>query len=133
MATLATQEIVQAGLAITAGEVTAGASGDKFVPGDGVFLRVTNGDSNPTNVTVTAPVTNPHSHYTKVDPVGSEGPHSTEAQASQLADLVVAVAAGITKLIGPLPANDWANPADSNLGLVTCSNKTAVKVSAIHV
>jgi hypothetical protein len=133
MATLTTSEIAQTGTLITANEVTAGASGDKFHPGDGVFLRITNGDSNPTTVTVTAPVTNPHSHYTHVDPVGSEGPSSTEAQASQLSDLSVAVAAGTTKFIGPLPKNDWANPADSDLGLVTCSNKTAVKVSAIHV
>jgi hypothetical protein len=54
MATLATQQIVQTGLAPTYGAAAGG--GDKFTPGDNVFLHVKNTNAATRTVTVDSKV-----------------------------------------------------------------------------
>ena len=89
MALLPPQPIVLAGL--TGNFIACNAGGDEFVcPDDGLTLvEVVNGDSGSHNVTVKA-----QRAFARQDGVGQ----------AAIADMVVAVAAGARKHIGPFPA-----------------------------
>jgi hypothetical protein len=111
MALLTTQQITRAGTDPATGAVAAGGTGDEFVPGDNVFLRVVNGGGGATTVTVTTPRT---------------------VKGQAIADLAVSVPAGGQRLIGPLPADQYANPADGK-GDVACSPTTSVTISVLEL
>jgi hypothetical protein len=110
MATLATQAINRAGLVPTL--VAAAAGGDKFTPDNNTLLMVKNSSGAPITVTIATPGTN--------------------AIGLNIDDVVVSVAAGAEKLIGPFPANYFANPADG-LAAVTYSGVTTLTVGALQV
>lgn len=110
MATYSVQQVIPAGVAATYGAV---ASTDKF-PEDGkqlTFLHVKNGSGGSINVTISKQVS------TKTVPgVGSLA----------VADIVVAVAAGAEKFIGPFPAayvdsSGFVNVAYSAITTVTAA------------
>lgn len=79
MATLTTQKITRSGLTPSMG---AAASGDKVTPTDSTFLMVSNANGSSINVTIT--------------------PGGTNEYGATKPTIVVAVANGTTKLIGPL-------------------------------
>jgi hypothetical protein len=110
MATLATQSIVRAGLnpALTA----AAGGGDKFTPDSNTFLRVDNGSGGALTVTIVTPRNN--------------------AIGLAVDDVAVSVPAGGSRLIGPFPAEYFANPADG-LASVTYSGVTSLTVGALKV
>jgi hypothetical protein len=108
MAVLGTQTIVPAGLAPAYSAASGG--GDKLAPGNDTFLHVKNASGAPITVTIDSVVP---SNY------GTD------------ADLVVAVPATTgDKMIGPLPASRFANPADGLVN-VTYSGVTSLTVAAI--
>lgn len=109
MATLTTQQIVQTGLNPTLAAASAG--GDKVQPGDNVWIRVDNGGGGSINVTVDSVV--PSNYGTDVN-------------------LVVAVPAGESRLIGPLPAGRFQSPTDG-LAAITYSGVTTVTVGAFKI
>lgn len=109
MATLTTQQIGLAGIAVSS--VAASGGGDVLQPGDHTFLKVKNGGGSGITVTVASPGT-----------CNQGGTH----------DLVVSVAAGAIEDIGPLPAQRFANPSDG-LVHVTYSGVTTVTVSAVTI
>lgn len=109
---MATLAYTQVGIAGTLpGLAAAAGGGDKVPPNDRGALMVVNGSGGSINVTLVVPG---NTKYGQANP-----------------DVVVAVAAGATKLIGPLPA-DLADPAD---GLVafTYSAVTTVTVAAVQI
>lgn len=110
MATLVTQAINRAGLvpALTA----AAGGGDKFTPDNNTMLMVKNGGGSAVTVTVATPGTN--------------------AIGLNVDDVVVSVAAGATELIGPFPANYFADPTDG-LAHITYSGVTSVTVGTLQV
>jgi hypothetical protein len=110
MATLATQSITRAGL--TPALTAAAGGGDKLTPDKDTMLMVLNGGGSAVTVTVVTPGTNQ---------IGLN-----------IDDVVVSVAAGATKLIGPFPAQFFANPADG-LASITYSGVTTVTVGALKV
>lgn len=93
-----------------AAPVAASGGGDTVAPGNNSFIRVTNGGGSSINVTVAVPG---NTKYGQAQP-----------------DVVVAVAAGVAKLIGVLPA-DLADPSDG-LVHITYSSVTSVTVEAIQ-
>lgn len=107
VALLALQQITQSGLAPAF--VAAAAGGDSLQPGDSVKLHVKNGGAGSVTVTVNS--------QRKCD----QGVDH---------DLAVAIAAGAEAIIGPLPANRFADPADG-LVKVTYSAVTSVTVAAL--
>lgn len=88
----------------------AAANGDTLVPGDAVDLVVNNASGGSVNVTITG---------------------KTPCNRGVVHDLVVAVAAGTTKVIGPLPANWFADPV-SGLATVNYSATASVTVYTIR-
>jgi hypothetical protein len=108
MAILATQGFNSApgGAAVTL--VAAAGGGDKAAPGDDVYLLVRNADASPINVTLVT--------------VG------LAFNGAALADTVVAVAAGATKLI-PV-RREYIDPADG-LAAITYSAVTSVTVAVL--
>lgn len=88
------------------------AADTQLIPNKGgdVVLRVTNGGAEATNVTIATPGT---------------------VDGNAIADLVVAVAAGKTKLIGPLDPGVY-NDGKGNLA-VTLSKVTSVKLEVTKV
>lgn len=110
MATLATQTINRAGL--TPNLTAAAGGGDKLNPTDNTMLMVINGGGSAVTVTIVTPRTNP---------IGLP-----------VDDVVVSVAAGATKLIGPFPFVYFANPADG-LASITYTAVTSVTVAALQV
>jgi hypothetical protein len=109
MALLTSQQITRAGL--TPSLAAVGGSGDEFHPGDNVFLRVDNGSGGSINVTVVTPKT---------------------VRGQAIADLVVAVPAAGSKLIGPLPKEDYANPADGK-GDISYSATTSLTIAVLEL
>lgn len=85
--------------------VAAAAGGDKFPPGDHTMLVVKNADATPKTVTIDS-----------VTPSN----YGTDA------DVVVVVAAGETRYIGPFPAQRFASPTD---GLVSVTYSAVVSVT----
>lgn len=110
MATLTYQQ-VSAATGTAANLVAASAGGDKVLPNDRGALMVRNGSGSPINVTLLVPG---NTKWGQAQP-----------------DPVIAVAAGATTLIGPLPT-DLADPTD---GLVafTYSAVTSVTVAPIQI
>lgn len=109
MAQLSVQQVINTGLVPSFAAATAG--GDKIPPGDTTWLYVKNGGV--ASVTVTVDSVAPSSYGTDVD-------------------LVVAVAAGAERLIGPITAQRFAAVADG-LATVTYSGVTSVTVGAFRV
>lgn len=109
MATLTTQQITTAGTIPTYTAATGGG-GDEFAPGDRTFLHVKNGGGSSINVTVVTP--------------GS-------AYGQAIADVVVAIAAGAEKMIGPFGAAGFQG-ADA-LVSVTYSAVTTVTAAVLSV
>lgn len=110
MATLTTKKAAIAGTVAT--PVAANGGGDKIDGGPNVALIVTNGDSTSTNVTIAVPGN---------DRYGQARP-----------DVVVAVAAGVTKLIGPLDV-DLEDKATDRLVAITYSKVTSLTVAALEI
>lgn len=110
MALLATQTVKRTGLNPTFAAAAGG--GDEFTPGDRTFLYVKNGSAGSITVTVVTP---------------------KQAFADvETADLAVAVPAGENRMIGPLPPQYFANPADGR-GDVTYSGVTSLTIAAIEL
>lgn len=109
MATLATQQIVLGGLEPT--YAAAGGSGDKFTPGDNVFLHVKNTNASSRTVTIDSKVAS--NYGTDVDPAVS-----------------VDATTGDT-MIGPLPAQRFAGT--DGLGDISYSATTNVTVAVIKL
>ena len=107
MATLTVQEITRAGTTVTLAAAAGG--GDKLPPGPTTCLKVTNGGGGAITVTIATP--------------------NTVADSITQGDLSVSVGAGVTKDIGPLPEQWFANAADG-LADVTYSGVTSVTVGA---
>lgn len=105
MATLTTQQITQAGIAVS--YTAAAGGGDVFSPGDHTVLRVKNGGGSSITATVNS-----------VQLCNQGADH----------DLAVVVAAGAEEVIGPLPAARFANTSDG-LVHVTYSGVTTVTVA----
>lgn len=110
MATLSVQEVGRAGAVITHGSAAGG--GDSFAPSKETFLSVINGGGGSITVTVATP----RQAFPDVE----------------TADVAVAVAAGVTKLLGPFPAEHFAQ-ADDGLADITYSGVTSVTIAAIRL
>ena len=109
MALLAKQQIINTGL-VPAYSAAAGG-GDTFNPGDNTFLHAKNASGAP--ITVTVDSKTPSNFGTDVD-------------------LVVAVAAGSERMIGPLPASRFQDPT-TGLGNVTYSGVTSLTVAVLAI
>jgi hypothetical protein len=115
MATLTRQKIVIGGLAHSL--VAAGAAGDVADNSDGkTFLLVSNGSAASINVTVTAQETSL-----------ATATHGTLT----ISDNVVAVAAGVSKLIGPFAKQAYNN--SSKQLAIAYSSATSVTVAALYI
>lgn len=102
MAVLATQQVTRGGLNPVMSAVAGG--GDSFQPGDKAWLRIDNADSASHTVTI----------------------HVTATRFGRaVADLVVAVPAGQTRMIGPLINEEFLDPA-TNLGSMTYTSATGM-------
>lgn len=109
MATLNTQTIALAGLAPTYANAAGG--GDKCQVGERNFLHVKNGAGTVLTVTLTA--------------TGS-------VRGQAVANLTVTVPASGERMIGPLPADLLASPADG-LCAIGYSATTTVTVAALRI
>lgn len=110
MALLTTQNIIRTGLANTYAAV---AASDTFVPDGDTFLHVKNAGGSSDTVAVAAPG-------------GAPLPNTS------VASLSVAVANGTEKMIGPFPANVFADPT-TGLATVTHTFTTSVTVAVLKV
>lgn len=110
MATLTVQEVTRAGAILT--YAAAAGGGDKFAPTIDTWLRVINGGGGSITVTVVTP--------------------NTLVSDVAIGDVAVSVGAGVTKDIGPFPAELFANPTDG-LADVTYSGVTTVTVAAVKL
>lgn len=110
MAALTVQQITTAGIVPTLAAAAGG--GDEFANNGKTFLRVKNDGVGSINVTVASQVSNP--------------PPGTAA-----ANIVVAVANGAEKMIGPFNQAAY-NDTDGNVQ-VTYSGVTSVTVAAVSV
>lgn len=109
MSTLNVQQVTQVGL--NPAMVAAAAGGDKVRPGATTWLRVVNGGGGAVTVTVDSVV--PSNFGTDVD-------------------LAINVPAGGERLIGPLPEQRFANPADG-MASITYSGVASVTVGAFNI
>jgi hypothetical protein len=107
MALLSTQTITRTGLAPTYSAAAGG--GDKVTPGNDTFIHVKNGGGSSITVTVDSVV--PSNYGDDVN-------------------LVVSVPNAGERMIGPLPAERFASPADGLVN-VTYSGVTTVTIAAI--
>lgn len=110
MANLTVQSVSRAGLNPSFGAAAGG--GDTFLPSDETFLYVKNASGVSVTVTVVTP--------------GSVIPDVA------IADVAVAVPAGQDRVIGPFPAQFFADPTDG-LADITYSAVTSVTVAAIQL
>lgn len=94
----------------TVSMVAAAGGGDTFVNDGDAVLIVTNGGGGSINVTIT--------------------PASTTPQGYTISPVVVAVAAGATKYIGPFDKNTFNNPTTGAVS-VTYSGVTTVTVGVL--
>ena len=109
MATLATQNVVSAGLAPTYAAASAG--GDKVSPGATTFVHVKNASAGALTVTlVTAATFNGYA----------------------VADLAVSIPAAGERMIGPLTADVFRNSADGLVD-VTYSGVTSLTIASVAV
>lgn len=102
MALLTTQTISRAGVTPA---YTAVAASDTFVPGTGVFLHVKNAGGSPDSVTISV--------------LAGDPPGLT------ITDVVVSVTNAQERMIGPLPANFFADPT-TGLGTIAHGFTTSV-------
>lgn len=109
MALIAYQQAKVTGTALTLSAANGG--GDTMTANDRGVLVVRNGDGTSTNVTVVVP--------------------GVDKYAQARPDVVVAVAAGATTVIGPFPT-DLADPADRLID-ITYSKVTSLTVGAFTV
>lgn len=109
MAALTTQNISRTGLANT---YTAVAASDTFVPDSQTFVHVKNGGGSSDTVAIVV---------SAGDPPGLT-----------IADLSVAVANGTEKMIGPFPANYFADPT-TGLCTITHTFTTSVTVAVLKL
>lgn len=116
MAVLTVQNIVETGLAVST--TAAAVGGDKFdnPTDERTYLQVTNGGGGSINVTITK----------QQSTLNAPG-----YGALALADRVVAVGAGATRLIGPFPAALY-NDTNGQVN-VAYSGVTSVTVAAIRM
>jgi hypothetical protein len=112
MATLTSQVITRAGTVIT--PVAAAGGGDAMSPGATNFLRVVNGGGSPITVTLAIPA-------------GASGFPNTA-----YTNTAVSVTNGTTRDIGPLPAQQYADPT-TGLVTITYSAVTSVTVAAVSL
>lgn len=110
MATLATQSVTRAG--VVPAYAAAAGGGDKFTPDSCTYLHVKNGSGAPINVTIVTPNT---------------------VFGDAIADRVVAVGATSEAVIGPFPAQHFANSADSGLAAITYSGVTSLTIGAFRL
>lgn len=108
MAALTPQQIVNTGVIPTYAACAAG--GDTVAPGDNTFIHVKNASVGSLTVTV--------------DSVAASS-YGTDV------DLVVAIAAGAEKMIGPLPASRFAQ-ASTGLVNITYSGVTTLTIGAFR-
>jgi hypothetical protein len=109
MANLATQTINRAGLNATYSAAASG--GDTFTPGSNVFIHVKNGHTSAQTVTVVTPGT-------------------TFGQA--ISDVAVSVPNAGERIIGPFPAQHFADPTDG-LADLTYSGVTALTLAILEL
>lgn len=110
MATLTPAQAKLAGTVVTMAAASSG--GDKVDGGDDLALLVTNGGGSSINVTIAV--------------------HGNTRAGQAEPDVVVAVAAGATKVIGPL-ADFLEDRATDRLVAITYSSVTSVTVAAIRI
>lgn len=110
MAVLTVQTVVRSGVGPTYASCAGG--GDKFLPDATTFLHVKNGSGGDLTVTVAAVAT--------VLPNLSVG------------NVAVSVPAGAERMIGPFPAQFFANSADGNAD-ITYSGVTSLTIAAVKV
>lgn len=108
MATRATQQVTRTGIAAT---YNAAASGDKFRPDERTMLHVVNGDSSSHTITIVTPGT---------------------VNGLAIADLVVTVPNGASRMIGPFPAGTFAASADG-LASITWSATTSMTWAVLRL
>lgn len=113
MATLTVQTVDRAGFDLASGAVAAAGGGDDFVNDGNTFVYVNNGGGGSINVTL-----NFRSGLT----VDGVTPTSK----------VVAVAAGVRKLIGPFPTQYYADTTTQKMAL-SYSGVTSVTVAALKL
>ena len=109
MATVASQQVVRAGLAPVYSAASAG--GDSFLPDTSTFLHVKNASASSVTVTIVTP---------------------GNVAGFAIADLAVAIPAAGERLIGPLGGGLFTDPADG-LGDITWSATTSVTFAALFV
>lgn len=109
MALLTTQNIARTGVTPTYGAV---AASDTFVPGSGVFLHIKNAGGSPDTCVV---------QVLQGDPPGLT-----------IADNSVSVTNAQERMIGPFPANFFADPV-TGLATVTHSFTTTVTVAVLSL
>lgn len=107
MATVSTQDVPAAGSALTYASASGG--GDRFLPGDGVFMHIVNGSGSSITATLATPGT--------VDGLA-------------IADRAVAVPAGDSRLV-TLPADTYRS--SDGYGDVTWSATTTVTFAVLRV
>lgn len=106
------RKLAAAGLVVTWNEATAAGTGDKFLNPNGTcFMLAKNDSASPVDVTISVEQT-----------VGGAG--------LVVPDLVVTVAAGVTKLIGPFPKDDF-NDSGGYVNL-DCSLETTLTYAILH-
>lgn len=109
MATLTVQSIPAGGLSPAYSAAAGG--GDKLKPGKTTFLHVINGSGAPITVTIATP---------------------GNVSGLAIADRAVTVGASDEQMI-PVPADLYANAADSGLASVSYSAVTSVTVAALRL
>lgn len=111
MATLTVNDVTRAGFRDDNALVAAAGGGDSFLPGRDVFIRVNNGGGGAITVTV-------------------ETKNTSYGHA--VADVSVSVTNAQSRLIGPFPAEVFADPSDG-LADITYSGVTSVTVGAFRL
>jgi hypothetical protein len=110
MAVLNPQKITRAGL--NPAYAAAGAGGDEFVPDSDTYLHVKNGAGVPQTVTVVTP--------------------GEAFEGAAIADIAVAVPAGGERIIGPFPADDFADPSNGRAD-ITYSGVVTLTIAVIRL
>lgn len=109
MAALTTQKVTLAGTTPT--YVAASAGGDTFVPGPHVFLHFKNTSGSSYNITIPTPNT---------------------LIGLAVADAIVTITASSERMIGPFPAQHFADPADGRVD-VTYTGVTSLTVAVLEL
>ncbi len=110
MAVLAPQSITRAGVGPT--YAAAAGGGDSFLPDADTFLHVKNGSGGALTVTIVT--------------------QNTDSLSNPVADNAVSVPAAGERMIGPFPAQVYANPSTGNAD-VTYSGVTTLTVAVLKV